>query len=192
VNNNYRKGDINMKKLYVIAFALMVLLSMTLSALALQYKQKTLDNGGSASATWSDSSSNTDLSVYSSQGQTFFYLTVCDSVTCKVGYPLGNVVLDINKQLKTATLSPVQIQLYDINTGTYEISTIQAQWTGTGDPIKGSYTTTSKSGDYTTKFSSDTAYRSATATGAINSLQLGTSQSATISWFKSVSITKVK
>lgn len=181
-----------MKKLYVIAFALMVLLSVTLIALALEYKQKTLNNGGSASATWSDSITNSDLGVYTSQGQTFFYFTACDSESCKYGTPIGKVVLDINKQLKTATLSPVKIQLYDINTGINEIVTIQAQWTGVGDTTKGSYTTTSKSGDYTSKFSSDTAYRSATATGAINSLQLGTSQSATISWFKSVDIITVK
>lgn len=181
-----------MKKLYVIAFALMVLLSITLSASALQYKQKTLENGGSASATWSDGITNSDLEVYTSQGQTFFYFTACDSVTCKVGSPIGNVVLDINKQLKTATLSPVQMQLYDYNTGTYEIVTLQAKWTGVGDTTKGSYTTTSKSGDYTSKFSSDTVYRSATATGAINGQDLGTSQTAFMYWFKSVSITTVK
>jgi hypothetical protein len=187
VKNNYRKGDINMKKLYVIAFALMVLLSMTLSASALQYKQKTLENGGSASATWSDGTTSTYLDVYTTQSQTYFYLTVCDLVSCKYGYPIGNVVLDINKQLKTATLSPIQIQLYGSNT-----VTLQAQWTGVGDTTTGSYTSTSKSGDYTSKFSQDTVYRSATATGAINGQDLGTSQYATISWFKSVSIITVK
>lgn len=187
-----------MKKLYVIIFALMVLLSMTLSASALQYKQKTLENGGEAYATWSDSSTYAYLDVYASQGQTNIYFEVCtlDSqgniISCKSGYPMGKVVLDINKKLETATLSPIQIQLYDSNTGTYEIVTLQAQWTGVGDTTKGSYTSTSKSGDYTSKFSQDTVYRSATASVAINGQNLGTSQYGTISWFKSVSIITVK
>jgi hypothetical protein len=188
-----------MKKIYVITLALMVLFSMTLSASALQYKQKTLENGYEVDATWSDSSTNTYLSVYNSQGQESIYFDVCtlDSqgniVSCEHGYPIGNVVLDINKQLKTATLSPVQVNMYDYYTGSYDRTvTLQAQWTGIGDTIKGSYTSTSKLGDYTAKFSSDTVYRIATAKGTISGYDLGTSQFATMSLFKSVVITTVK
>jgi hypothetical protein len=188
-----------MKKTYVIIFALMVLLSMTLSASALQYKQKTLVNGDDASATWSDSSMYTYLDVYNTQGQTYIVFEVCtlDSkgniVSCKYGNPIGNVVLDINKKLNTATLSPVQVGLYDSYTGNYDKTvTLQAMWAGPGDVSKGSYTTTSKSGDYTSKYSSNTLYRSAIATGTIDGKGLGTSQVGTISLFKSVSITTVK
>jgi hypothetical protein len=43
-----------MKRIYTMGFVLMVLLSMTLSATALQYKQRTLDNGDDANAVWFD------------------------------------------------------------------------------------------------------------------------------------------
>jgi hypothetical protein len=179
-----------MKKTYVITFALMVLLSMTLSASALQYKQKTVENGDDASATWADGSNYTFLDVNAAQGQTNINVEVCGYYSCKYGFLYTNEnVLSMDKKLMTATLSPVQVDLFDPSTNTDEIVTIQAQWIGVGDTTKGSYTTTSKSGDYTAKYSSDTVYRSATATGTIG---LGTSQYATISFFKSVSITTMK
>ena len=184
-----------MRKTYTLGFVLIVLLSMTMSAAALQYKEKTLDNGGGASASWSDSNTNTFLDVFKAQGVTNIYVNVCtnDFSSCKFGNLITQEnVLDTDKKLNTATLSPTKIDLYDSNTNTVETVTIQAQWTGVGDLTKSSSTSTYKSGDITIKFSSDTTFRDATATGAINDQELGTSQGAGLSLFKSVSITTVK
>jgi hypothetical protein len=186
-----------MKKIYTLGFVLMVLLSMTMSAAALQYKEKTLDNGGGAFAVWSDGSTNTNLDVFKTQGGTNIYVNICtaDYSYCSKSGSLSILenVFDIDKKLNTATLSTVQIPLLNTSTGEYvETITIQAQWTGVGDPLKSSYTSTYKSGDLTTKFSSDTTFRDATATGAINDEELGTSQYASLNWFKSVSIMTIK
>ncbi len=184
-----------MKKIYTLGLVLMVLLSATLSATALQYKQKTLSNGDEASAVWSDGITNTFLNVFEAQGETDIYIETCtaDFSSCKFGSKFTQEdVFDVNKKLTTATLSSVNFQLIDINTGAVENVNIQAQWTGVGDVTKSSSTNTIKSGDITEKFSSGTASRNANATGTINSQELGTSNNAEISEFKSVSIITIK
>jgi hypothetical protein len=50
-----------MKKTCTIVVALTVLLSMTISVTALQYKQKTLSNGDGAFAEWSVGNMDTSL-----------------------------------------------------------------------------------------------------------------------------------
>ncbi len=182
-----------MKKIYTLGFVLMVLLSMTMSAAALEFKQKTLNNGDAASAAWSDGSTSTFLSVFQTQGQTNIFVDVCTAFSCKFGsiFTIDNV-FDVDKKLNTATLAPVKIDLFDFNTGTVETVTIQAQWTGVGDLTKSSFTLKSKSGDFTAKFSDDTLMRDASATGSINGQDLGTSQFANLFSFKDVSIITVK
>ncbi len=184
-----------MKKICTIGYVLMVLLSMTMSATALEFKQKTLNNGDAGFASWSDGSTTTSLSVFETQGETDIFVDICtaDFSSCKFGsiFTLENV-FDVDKKLNTATLAPVKIDMFDFNTGTVETITIQAQWTGVGDLTKSSFTLKSKSGDFTAKFSDDSVFRDASATGSINSQDLGTSEKAQLIGFKSVSITTIK
>jgi hypothetical protein len=63
--------------------------------------------------------------------------------------------------------------------------TIKADWIGQGDVSKGSSTYSSKSGDYVWKSSDSSASREASATGSINSMDLGASSYASLSNFKS-------
>ncbi len=184
-----------MKKSYTVVFALMVLLSMTMSAAALEFKQKTLNNGDAGFASWSDGSTSTSLSVFETQGETDIFVDICtaDFTSCKFGFIFTQEnVFDVDKKLTTATLFPVKIDLFDFNTGTVETVTIQAQWTGVGDLTKSSFTLKSKSGDFTAKFSDDTLMRDASATGSINGQELGTSQKAQLLKFKDVSIITIK
>lgn len=186
-----------MKQIYTVGFALMVLLSMTMSAAAsVQYKQKTIDNGYSADALWSDISSNTYLNVYEYQGQTQIYVDICaaDYSSCKLGTTFtSNNVFDENKKLSTATLSSVTIDMVDTSTGLYvDTLTIQAGWTGVGSLTTTKSTSSTKSGDITSKYSSHTLFTSATSTGTINGQSLGTSQFADLYHFDSVSIITIK
>ncbi len=184
-----------MRKICTLGFVLMVLLSMTMSATALEFKQKTLNNGDGGAASWSDGSTNTFLNVFETQGETDIFVDICtaDFSSCKFGFifTMDNV-FDVDKKLNTATLSPVKIDLFDFNTGTIETITIQAQWTGVGDLTKSSFKETTKSGDFTAKFSDDTVFRDASATGSINGQDLRTSQKAQLFEFKSVSIITIK
>jgi hypothetical protein len=201
-----------MKKTCIIVVALMVLISITISVTALQYKQKTLSNGDGASAEWSVGNMDTSLNVFEAQGETVIYLDICTATptptptpptttltptpiffSCKFGsFFTQEDVFDVNNKLTTATLSPVSLQLFDFNTGTVENVNIQAQWTGVGDLTKSSFTLKEKSGDFSAKFSSDSASRAASATGTINDQTLGASQFADIFNFKDVSITTIK
>ncbi len=55
-----------------------------------------------------------------------------------------------------------------------------------------SYTSTSKSGDFTYKSSSDSSYRAATATGFIGNIDFGTTNNANLVEFKSSTMTMDK
>ena len=81
---------------------------------------------------------------------------------------------------------------YDWNTGAMETLTVNADWTGTGDITKGSYSSSSKSGDYTWRSSDSSSSREATATGNINGLDLGISSYASLSNFKTASMSMEK
>ncbi len=182
-----------MKKTYTIVFALMVLLAMAMSAEALESKTMTRQSGDSAFASWSTNMSYAYLSVTETNNGTNIYVYTCDFSGCRSGIGFTqDDVLTMNKKQETATLSLVNFQLFNYNTGTVETVNIQVQWEGVGDVSKDRYTSTSKSGDFTYKSSSDSIYRAATATGSIGDIDLGTTNYSDLVEFKSATMTMNK
>lgn len=184
-----------MKKLYTLVFALMVLLSVTMSASALVSKTITRQNGEAALASWSDTATGsfTQLSVTETNDGTDIFVFISTPTSFKFGFIFTQEnVFDIDKKLTTATLSPVTLDLFDFSTGTVETITIQAQWTGMGDLTRNSFKFMSKSGEFIAKFSDNSVIRQATATGSIDGTDLGTSGFANLIKFKSASMTMQK
>lgn len=182
-----------MKKLYTVAFVFMVLLSMTMSASALVSKTITRQNGNSAFASWSDGASSTFLGVFENNDGTDIFVSICTPGICKSGFTFTQQdVLNADRRLTTATLTPVQVVLFDFSTGTSETITIQAEWTGVGDLIKSSSHSISKFGDFMFKFSGSSTFREAEATGSVNGQDIGTSVFAEISTFKVATMTMQK
>lgn len=187
-----------MKKLYAVVFTLMVLLSVAMSAAALESKTINRQNGVAAYASWSESTANgsvdTYLNVAKTDDGTDIYVSVCTSdpilgYSCKQGrmFTTENV-FDMDGKLNSASLSAVQVDLYDWYYYTVQTATIQAQWTGVGDTTKGSYRTISKYGDYVSKYSDSSIFREATVTGTRDGQYLGTGTYAGLVKFKSVSM----
>src|SRR3990172_4856772 len=120
-----------MKKLYTIVFALVVMLSMIMSATALQYKTIYRQNGVAAYADWSetngDISKYTDLFVQKTDDGTDIVLSICtynmatSYWSCKSGYSVtqDNVFsMEGKGKLNSASLSEVNIVVNDWETGT--------------------------------------------------------------------------
>ena len=101
-------------------------------------------------------------------------------------------VFSIDKKLNSASLSEVQIDVYDWNTGVSETLTVNADWIGKGDVSRSSSKSISKSGNYVWKSSDSSKYRDASATGSINGLDLGISSYASLSNFKNAYISMDK
>jgi hypothetical protein len=191
-----------MRKIYTLVFALMVLLSVTMSAAALESKTIFRQNGVAAVASWSDETPDgttfTDLQADETNGGTDVFVFINTPTTFKFGSILTQEdVFDINNKFTTATLSPVQMSLSVFNSSTGEFIgeetiTIQAQWTGVGDLTKSSSKFMSKSGEFTAKFSDSSIIRDASATGSINGQELGISDFAELIKFKSASMTMEK
>lgn len=184
-----------MRKIYTMVLALMVLLSVTMSAAALETKIISRQNGESATASWSDATAGsfTDLFVTKTNDGIDIFVIISTPTSFKLGFILTQEnVFDIDNKLTTATLSPVTLDLFDFNTGTTETVTIQAQWTGSGDLTKNSFKFMSKSGEFISKFSDKSAFRQATAIGSIGDIVLGTSNFANLIEFKDVSMTLEK
>lgn len=188
-----------MKKLYTLVFALMVLISMTVSVEALEYKTIFRQSGLSAYADWTETNDTaityTDLFVTKTNDGTDVGVSICtyDSTTgtgsCKSGYTFTQTdIFNIDKKLNSASLSEVDIEVYDWETGATETLNVKADWTGTGDIIKDSFKYSSKSGDIIFKGSSSSSSRMATATGSINSVDLGESSYGGLAQFKSASL----
>lgn len=186
-----------MKKLYAIVFALMLLFSTAISAAALEYKTTYRENGMGAYADWSNTEN--DVTTYSFLGVTNsdegndIYVSVCtDDIvnnifSCKSGYVFTQEdVFRIDRKLDSASLSAVDVVLYDWDTGSVETVSMQAEWTGIGDISKGSYKFMSKYEDYISKSSGSSSSREAIVTGSINGNELGTSGFAGLAKFKSV------
>ncbi len=192
----------DMKKLYIVVFALMVLLSMAMSGTALQSKTITRQSGMSANAAWSEKTADGGyidkyLSVTETKDGTDIYVSICISdatgnYSCKSGYNFTqeNLFDMDSKRLDSATLTSVQVDLFDwFNpTPVVETITIKADWTGIGDVIKGSYKSISKYNDFISKYSDSSSYRGATATGSINDQDLGTSSYGSLVKFKSATM----
>lgn len=164
-----------MKKIYTVVFTLMALFMMVMSATALESKGIYRENGLAADAFWSETidgvSTDTFLSVMESKDGTDINLFICtydeNDWSCKEGYIFTEEdVFDMDKKLEYATLSPVEIEVYDWMTGDAETLTIQAQWIGIGDIMKDNSKYMSKSNDFMQKFSGNSIYREATVTGS--------------------------
>ena len=188
-----------MKKLFTGVFVLMVLLSLAISAEAFESKEIYRDEGMAAYASWYEYSDgvNTEKFIQATKSNDgtdiFVYIWTYDENTGdwsdKWGYMFTQEdVFEIDKKLESATLSPVDIELFDWNTGTVETITIAAQWTGEGDVMKSSFKHISKYDDFMSKYSDKSSFREATATGSINDEDLGTSDYGELIKFKSVSM----
>lgn len=188
-----------MKKLHAIVFALLLLLLTTISAAAMEYKTISRQNGGNAYADWSVTSGDeitySYLGVTNSNAGSDIYFSQCtydmvnDEYSCKYGNKFTQEeVFTINSKLVSASLSAVEVELYDESSSSFETVSIHAEWTGTGDIIKDSIKYTSKFEDYIFRSSSSTSYRSATVTGSINNEEFGTSEYAGLAKFKSAYI----
>jgi hypothetical protein len=196
-----------MKKLFTSLFVLMVLLSLSISAEAFDSKSIYRTNGMAASASWFENTDSVDsgtfINVMETDDGTDIYVDIwtydkaAEVWSDKWGYLFTQEdVFTIDKKLESATLSPVDIELYayiyDPNTDTYtdtvETVTITAQWTGEGDVMKSRSKYISKYGDFMSKYSDNTLYREATATGSINDMYLGTSDYGQLVKFNSVSM----
>ncbi|MDY9925498.1 hypothetical protein [Methanosarcina sp.] len=193
-----------MKKIYAFTCALIVLLTMAMSAEALEYKTISRSNGEAANAYWTetngDINTETYLYVTESNGRTdiSLYIYTYDMTTYTLSEMSGYLctqdnVFNMNNKLNSASLSDVQIEVYEsyydemegyytsIYAGTL---TVSVDWTGIGNTIKSSYKSTSKDGDYVWRSSDSSSHRSAIATGLINGDDLGSSDSATLNKFK--------
>jgi hypothetical protein len=178
-------GSDIMRKIFSVTFALIVLLSFATSVQALEYKTIQRDNGASASAWCSRTDGNlitdTFLSATESHDGTDIYLdyytwdaTTGYTVDDEHGYMFTTVdVFSIDKKLNSASLSEVPINLYNFDTGEVKTVNVKAEWTGTGEISRGSYTSVSTSGDYRFKGTSSSNSRTATATVSLNNKDLG-------------------
>lgn len=185
-------------------FALIVLLSTAMSVQAMESKTMERQNGAHAYASWNQGSCYTDLSVTETDDGTEIYVFNEGSggpfsgsgFNPKSGYLFTkDDVFKVNNKLKSASLSEVQIDVYDVYTGEKKTCTVQADWTGEGDISTGSSSYTSKNGDYRFKSSESSSYRDASVIGSINGYNLGVKPClsfASLSNFESASITMEK
>lgn len=193
-----------MRKIFSVTFALIVLLCLATSVQALQSKTIQRDNGASASASWSktdgDLITNNYLSVTKSNAGTDIYLDVYtwDStngnfVNEKSGYMFTkDDVFSIDKKLNSASLSNVDVEVYNWDTDKTEILPVMADWSGTGDVSTGSSSYASTDGDYRFRSTSSSSYRDASATGSINNNDLGQSNYGSLNSFKNAYIDMMK
>ena len=189
-----------MRKVFSITFALIVLLSLATGVQALESKTIQRDNGASACASWSKTDGNlitdTYLSATESRDGTDIYLgtytwdiTNGTTVNDEYGYIFTtDDVFSIDKKLNSATLSEVQINVYNWYTGEVKTLNVTADWTGTGEVQRGSSTYVSTSGDYRFRSTSSSNYRTATAACSVNNKDLGQNNDGSLSNFKSAYI----
>ena len=185
----------------MLLFARVVLLSMAMSVQALESKTLSRANGASASAGWNeingDITTSKYLSITETDDGTDIYLEIYtwgpDYWSEKSGYLFTqDDVFSIDKKLNSASLSEVPIEIYDWDTGEAETMTVNADWIGKDDILRGSSSSISKSEDYVWKSSDSSRYRDSSVTACMNGLDLGTSSYASLSSFKSAYISMEK
>ncbi len=193
-----------MKKIITI-LSISAFLLTALPAHALIYKSVLRVNGTAAEAFWESVSgpivaytyvvadvTNLGSDVYLEVGT--YDTDLSEFVSCNFGYLFtsSTSVFTVNK-LNTATLNPTSIELYDCFTwesaGT---STVAADWVGVGKTQKGRFSFKSKSTGFSEMFKSSSTFRSASATGSLNSSPLGTALFADMVQFKYMDLFKVK
>jgi len=191
-----------MRKSYTIIFALIALLSMTMSVQALESKEIVRQNGAHASADWVETNGGVTTSTYLSVTETgdgtdiYVSMWTYDEITGysseKYGYMFTeDDVFSIDKKLNSASLSEVEIMVdewyynemgeYIYETGTV---TVGADWIGIGDTSKGSYRSVSRDGDYVFRSTENSLSREATVTGLIDGINIGSQSSAGLVKFK--------
>lgn len=197
-------GSDMMRKVFSVTFALIVLLSLATSVQALESKNIQRDNGASAFASWSETNgnliNNTYLSVTKSNDETYIYLDIYtwDSsngnfVNDKSGSMfISDDIFSIDKKLNSASLSEVDVEVYNWDTGKMEILPVTADWTGIGDVSTDSYTSISTNGDYRFRSTSHSNYRDASATGSINNTDLGIDSYGSLVKFKSAYMNMIR
>ena len=186
-----------MRKVFSVTFALIVLLSMAIGVQAMESKTIERNNGLSAFAVSTETNGNmvtdTYLSVTKTNDGTDISLDIqtWDSssgnyLNGKSGYMFTkDNVFSLDKKLNSASLSKVDIEVYNWDTGKTEILPVMADWTGKGEVSKGNFRSTSKDGDYTFRSSDSSSYRDASVTGSINNCGLGINSYANLVNFKS-------
>lgn len=193
-----------MKKIFSVTFGLIVLLSLAMSVQALESKTITRNNGLSASAAWTEANGNiiTDsyLSAIKTNDGTDISLDIYtwDSsngnfLNEKSGYMFTkDDVFSVDKKLNSASLSKVDVEVINWETGETEILPVKADWVGQGAVSTGSFRSTSKDGDITFRSSDSSSYRGASVTGNINNCDLGVNSNGVLIKFKSASMTMEK
>lgn len=182
-----------MKK-YGIVVALLVMLSVTLSATALVSKSINRENGVSAYAYWdkttADAYEYTNLGVMKTDRGTDINVYTCKydmegNGNCMYGYAFTTEdVFTVDKKLNSATLSTVNVDMYNWTTNEVITVPVEASWTSNGDLSRSSSRSISKSSDFTFKFSNNVVYRNAIATATLDGNDLGTISYAEIDQFK--------
>jgi len=191
-----------MRKLAIILSSLSVLL-LALPASALTYKTVSRVNGTAAEAVWESVDGNVVTDTYVAADVTNLgsevYLEVdtfnteTSDFTCKNAYVLtpDASLFTVNK-LNSATLNPVTVELYDCFTlEDMGSTTVQANWTGAGKTVKQSVVFRTRGG-FSETFKSTSVLRNASATGSLNSVDLGSSFLADLVQFKQMDMTRVK
>ncbi|MCC4767648.1 hypothetical protein FXW07_13810 [Methanosarcina sp. DH1] len=183
-----------MRKLYIMCFTLIVLLSTSMSVQAMESKTIERQSGSSAYANWYETNGDVTTYTYMSVTETDDGTDICldiytsgpDYCSEKWGYMFTeDDVFSIDKKLNSASLSDIELEVTDWNTGETDTVTVGADWTGTGEISTGSSTSKSTTGDYVWRSSENSKYRGASATGSINGMDLGISTDASMSNFKS-------
>jgi hypothetical protein len=189
-----------MRKIFSVTFALIILLSLATSVQALEYKAIQRDNGASASAWWYKTDGNLLTNSYldvtkSNDGNDIYFSTYTwdtttgETVNDEYGYVFTtDDVFSIDKKLNSASLSEVPINVYNWYTGEMKTLKVTADWSGTGEVQKGSYTSVSTNGDYRFKSSSNSNYRTAIVTGSVDNNDLGENNDGSLNNFKSAYI----
>lgn len=199
-----------MRKLYTIVFALIVLFSMSVSVEALESKSMERHNGAYAFADWAETNGNVTTYTYLSVTETddgadisvsvWTYDEMTGESSDKYGYMCTeDDVFNIDKKLNSASLSEVEIELYEWycdETGEYYITegtlTVKADWIGIGDVSKGSSRYVSRDGDYVFRSAENSLSREASVIGSINGSDLGSEYYASMVSFKSASMNMEK
>ncbi|MCC4770457.1 hypothetical protein FXV91_09750 [Methanosarcina sp. DH2] len=178
-----------MKNLYKILLFLVLLLSMAVNVDALEQKTMIRDDQTYASASWTEKErsivTDTSMSVTKKDDGTYISLSVYtyDQMTGYGSYKSGfmvtqDKVFKISNTLDSASLSEIEMEIYNGNTGEKEILTVKADWVGKGDIIGGISKDMSKFPGYISRTSFSNLYREATAIGSINNCDIGESYNA--------------
>ena len=174
-----------MKKSFIVAFALVILLSMAMGTQALASKTIERNNGESASASWTETDGNmvtdTYLSATKTNEGTDVYVEIWTRDITNDNYWAGKSgyiftkdnIFSMDRKLNSASLSEVKLEVHDWKTDEKEPLTVRADWTGIGGVSKGSVKSSSTGGDYTFRSSESSTYREALVKGSINNCDMG-------------------